>query len=105
MVRATNEDDYFWIRQWGHHIGSDRDSIEREVERARRDKAPPNAIYYQERFKDGGCAPTDYSEEQKREHGVIGVWQTTAGITQADTRLALERTAGRPMPENEEAGG
>ena len=101
----AREDDYFWIRQWGHHIGADPADIEREVERARRDKAPHHAIYHQEQFPDGSCVPSGYSDEQKREHGVIGVWQTTAGITQADTRIALERTAGRPLPENEERGG
>src|SRR5688500_16936021 len=105
MAQTTSEDDYFWIRQWGNHTGADRDAIAREVESARRDKAPDNAIYYQERFRDGGCAPGDYSEEQKRTHGIIGIWQTTAGITQADTRFALERNAGRPLPENEERGG
>jgi hypothetical protein len=105
MDQAASEDDYFWIRQWGHHTGSDRDAIEREVERARREKAPPNAIYYQERFRDGDCLPAGVSEEQKRGQDIVGVWQTTAGITQPDTRLALEQLAGRPLPENEERGG
>jgi hypothetical protein len=105
MMRATGEDDYFWIRQWGQHVGSDRDAIEREVERARRDRAPDNAIYYEEQLPDSRSAPGGSGGEQKREHGMTGIWRTTSGITDTDTRLALERAAGRPLPENEERGG
>ena len=105
MAQATSDDDYFWIRQWGQHTGSDPDRIGREVEKARRDKAPHNAIYYEQQFPDGRSASGDYSEEQRREHGIVGVWRTTSGITDVDTRLALEQTAGRPLPENEERGG
>ena len=105
MGRATNEDDYFWIRQWGHYMGSSPDAIEREVEKARRDRAPHNAIYYQERFPDVRSAPGDNSAEQQRDHGVIGVWRTTSGITERGTRFALEQTAGRRLPEEEETGG
>ena len=90
MERPTSEDDYFWIRQWGLLMGSEHSAIEREVAKARRDKAPHNAIY---------------REEQPREGSIVGVWRTTSGITEPDRRTALERTAGRRLPEEEETGG
>lgn len=37
--------DYPYIRAWGGHMGSSRDYIERQVERARETHAPPDAIY------------------------------------------------------------
>ena len=104
-MATTTSDDYFWIRQWGRHVGSDPDTIEGEVEKARRDKAPHNAVYYDTQFPDGRAAPRDHIEEQRRERGIVGVWRTTSGITDADTRVALERIAGRRLPEEEEMGG
>jgi hypothetical protein len=105
MARATSEGEYFWIRQWGTLMGSDGDDIEREIEKARRDRAPHNAIYYGSDSPDARSTPGGGSDEHKREQAAIGRWQTTADITQVDTRLLLERKAGRPLPENEERGG
>jgi hypothetical protein len=105
MPRATSEGEYFWIQQWGILKGSDPDDIERQIEKARHDKAPPNAIYFGKDSPDGTPTPNHYSNEQTRAPGITGRWQTTADITDADTRLVLERNAGQPLPENEERGG
>jgi hypothetical protein len=105
MARATSEAEYFWIRQWGDLMGSNRDDIERQIDKARRDKAPHNAIYYGNESPDERSMRGGNSDEQKREHDTTGRWQTTADITRVETRLVLEQNAGRPMPENEERGG
>ena len=48
--------DYPFIRAWGRIMGSHRDYIDHQVELAREDQAPPDAIY---RRDDGTWATTD----------------------------------------------
>lgn len=59
--------DYHWIREWGKLLGSHDEYIDRQVEKARRDNAPENAIY---KSNDGR-------------------WVTTDDVTSGETRHAL----------------
>jgi hypothetical protein len=68
--------DYKWIRAWGRMMGSYDYYINGEVERARADRAPQNAIF-------------------KRDSG----WATTAGIQSDSTKENLRQIAG-PLPED-----
>ncbi len=59
--------DYHWIREWGKLLNSNEEYIETQVEKARNDDAPENAIY----------KSTD------------GHWVTTDDVTSGQTRAAL----------------
>ncbi|HET7713883.1 MAG TPA: hypothetical protein VFK94_06610 [Patescibacteria group bacterium] len=52
----SNTEDYKWIRAWGRLLGSRAYYIIDQVEQARKDHAPENAIY---RKDDGTWATTD----------------------------------------------
>lgn len=60
---SVTSSEYLYIERWGQMMGSNRDFIADEVARARRDKAPPTAIY-------------------RREDG----WRTIEGVTSVETR-------------------
>lgn len=67
--------DYKWIRHWGAMMGSQPFYVDAQVERARKEHAPENAIY---RDLDG--------------------WKTTADISSSDTVRRLESIAGESIP-------
>jgi hypothetical protein len=60
-------DDYPYIVAWGRMMGSQRPYIHQQVEQARAESAPPNAIYRRE----------------------DGAWATTEEIQRDDTRRQL----------------
>lgn len=60
--------DYTWIKKWGAFLGSDVAHLTGELERAKKTRAPENAIYY------------DHAKQR---------WMTTEDITSSVTREAL----------------
>ena len=67
--------DYKWIRFWGQYMGSQSFYVDAQVERAKKERAPANAIY---RDTDG--------------------WKTTAQIENQSAINALEKMAGEQLP-------
>jgi hypothetical protein len=65
--------DYPFVRAWGVVMGSGSAYIERQVEKARRDKAPPDAIY------------------ERTERGEKLGWATYRQVTSPDTRVQMDR--------------
>lgn len=62
--------DYKHIRAWGQMMGSKKYYIDAQIEQARRDGAPQDAVYF-----DGE-----------------GRWHVFGDVTREDTRAAIERT-------------
>lgn len=50
-TNQNRDDDYPYIRMWGYMLGSMPYYITAQVEKARRDKAPQNATYYEDTTK------------------------------------------------------
>ncbi len=67
--------DYRYIRAWGAMLGSDSSYIKEQVELARKDKAPQNAIYKK------------LTDKMKNN----STWKTTDDITREDTKYRLEQ--------------
>ena len=74
-----DDQDYPYIRKWGKMVGSMKYYIDQEVERARQENAPQNAVY----------RGSEYSPEQK------GRWITIDEVTNPDTFVKM----GLPIPE------
>ncbi len=79
--------DYPYIRAWGWMMGSDRYYIEQEIETARADKAPEDAIYW--RF------------ENETERTGAHVWHRFADVTNPSTTHAIERYMSERYPNKE----
>ena len=64
--------DYKYIRAWGAIMGSKKYYIDAQVDLARKDGAPPDAIY----------------------HNGEGRWHVFSDVTREDTREVLQRALG-----------
>jgi hypothetical protein len=61
--------DYKYIRAWGYMMGSFEYYVRGQVDKARRDNAPADAIYRDD----------------------DGTWHRYANVTRADTRMVIDR--------------
>jgi hypothetical protein len=69
MTKGESIMEYLYIRAWGRMLNSAAYYVQDQVEKARRDKAPANSIYY---------------DDKKKE------WRTFDDITNSMTRFTLQ---------------